>query len=148
MDIRRGDIFYVYRNAKRETGSEMEAGRPGIVVSNNGNNANSNVLQMVYCTTQEKPNLPTHCKVSSTNRTSTVLCEQIHSVDVMRLGDYVGQCSQNEMDMIDKCLAVSLALNPVSTCDSASENNEALINERDTYKFMYEQLLERVIGKR
>lgn len=58
MIFKRGDIFYVMKG--NNCGSEMEAGRPAIIVSNNLNNNNSDIVEIVYLTTQPKPELPTH----------------------------------------------------------------------------------------
>lgn len=61
-------------------------------------------------TTQPKTDLPTHVTLRSTGRISTVLCEQVHSVAVERVGKYIGQCSDKEMENIDIALMISLSL--------------------------------------
>ena len=72
-------------------GSEQHSDRPAVVVSNNKNNENSNVVEIVYMTTQPKTDLPTHVTVRSTGRISTVLCEQVYSVSTERVGTYNGE---------------------------------------------------------
>jgi hypothetical protein len=42
------------------------------------------------------------------------LCEQVHTVDIQRLGTYCGVCSEQEMQGIDIALMVSLGLQPAS----------------------------------
>ncbi len=159
LEIRRGDIFYINKGANA-TGNEQLPGRPGIVVSNDLNNANSNVVEVVYCTTQPKTDLPTHVTILSTSLKSTVLCEQITTVSVERFGNYIGYCTEEEMKMIDDALAISLSLdggehiecNVSAYVPKKKENvsaDDASINmitmERDMYKRMYETLLDRVV---
>lgn len=51
-------------------GSEQHSDRPAVVVSNNKNNENSNVIEIVYMTTQPKTDLPTHVTVRSTGESA------------------------------------------------------------------------------
>ena len=67
-------------------------------------------LEVVYLTTQPKNELPTHCTIRSTGRVSTVLCEQIHTVAVERIGKYIGVCTAQEMQNIDIGLMISIGL--------------------------------------
>jgi hypothetical protein len=64
----------------------------------------------VYLTTKEKKPLPTHVKINSSKYPSTVLCEQIDTVNKDKVGDYIGQCSMAEMKRIDAALAVSIGI--------------------------------------
>ena len=56
--IRRGDIYYIDKYPT--IGSEQQAGRPAIIVSNEKNNQHSSTVEVVYLTTQPKADLPTH----------------------------------------------------------------------------------------
>ena len=49
-DIKRGEMFYISRGGASYNGSEQHADRPAVVVSNNKNNENSNVVEVVYMT--------------------------------------------------------------------------------------------------
>ena len=109
-DIKRGEMFYISRGGASYNGSEQHADRPAVVVSNNKNNENSNVVEVVYMTTQPKTDLPTHVTVRSTGRLSTVLCEQVSSVSTDRVNNYIGQVSEQEMKNIDIALMISLQL--------------------------------------
>lgn len=109
MRIERGDIFYIGLNPYT-TGCEQWSGRPGIIVSNDQNNLHSQTVEVVYCTTRHKPNLPTHTTILSTPYESTVLCEQVTTVDISRIGNYIGRCTEREMREIDRCIRVSLGL--------------------------------------
>ena len=161
FEIRRGDIFYVMKSGAR-VGSEQWGGRPGVIVSCDENNVYSNVVEVAYCTTKPKSNLPTHVSIMSAYRPSTVLCEQINAVSTERLGDYIGCCTADEMREIDVAIATSLGLKKYpalikrlrergKTGESGAENEAVdderkeeivrLQTERDTYRKMYEDLM-------
>ena len=184
-NIKRGEMFYISRGGASYSGSEQHSDRPAVIVSNNKNNENSNVVEIVYMTTQPKTDLPTHVTVRSTGRPSTVLCEQVYSVSTERIGTYIGECTDKEMENIDIALMISLQLDgnmktskkynetiknqqeeielyrskiqameqelkekanvkPENT--ASSEETIRLQTERDTYKTMYEQLLNRLVN--
>ena len=108
--IKRGEVYYV-NSHNSSVGSEQRAGRPAVIVSNNANNANSSVVEVCYCTLQDKTPLPTHVTIEKGPLVnSTVLCEQITSISVERLGDYMCRLSDDHMDKIDKALCISLGL--------------------------------------
>lgn len=195
-EIRRGEIFYIARGGA-SCGSEQYADRPAVVVSNDENNKHSGIIEVAYLTTQPKTELPTHVTIRSTGRVSTVLCEQVTSVSVERVNNYIGQVSEQEMKNIDIALMISLQLDGDSKphkqynetikkqqeeidglkkeieqvqqeCDdriaeieqeaavyveenrkvTESRESEDIIKvktERDTYKQMYESLLEKIM---
>lgn len=166
-NIRRGDIFYIHKYPV--IGSEQEAGRPGIIVSNEANNRHSGTVEVVFLTTQAKAELPTHVHIESAARPSTALCEQVTTVSIERLGDYGGRLTEREMTQVDIALLISLDLTMGETGNiaggghyapapaeerpddgnPASEDGSVAIvlkAERDTYKAMYESLLEKVLG--
>ena len=113
MEYKRGDIFYVkWRNPNGDeaVGSEIQAGRPAVIVSGDIGNANNSNVTVVYLTSQEKRPMSVHapviCKVPS-----TALCEQIYTISKERLGDYVRTCTDEEMRGIDNGIRCALALN-------------------------------------
>jgi len=107
-NIRRGDIVYIEKYAT--TGSEQQAGRPAIIVSNDMNNEYSETVEIVYLTTSPKNNLPTHVTIRSAPRESIALCEQITSVSKMKVGDFICSASAEEMSQVDIALLISLDL--------------------------------------
>lgn len=156
MSYKRGEIFYIER-AGDSYGSEQQAGRPAIVVSNDKNNEYSSTLEVVYLTTQPKTELPTHIDIRSTKKNSIALCEQVHTVSVQRVGDFVGNCSEYEMQMIDAALLISLGIDfekqqeeskqEAVKPETSKESGDVVVRlttERDIYKALYEQMLERV----
>lgn len=137
-DIRRGEIFYISRGGATTHGNEQFADRPAVVVSNDKNNENSGVIEVVYMTTQPKTDLPTHVTVRSTGRISTVLCEQVYSVAVERVGTYIGQCSDAEMQNIDIALMISLQLD--GNTKTSKKYTETIAKQEDEIKGLREQL--------
>ena len=110
-------------------GSEQYADRPAVVVSNDENNKHSGIIEVVYLTTQPKTELPTHVTIRSTGRVSTVLCEQVTSVSVERVNNYIGQVSEQEMKNIDIALMISLQLDGDSK--SHKQYNETIKKQQE-----------------
>lgn len=149
-DLHRGEIYYISRGGV-SYGHEQQADRPAVIVSNEKNNENSGVVEVVYLTTQPKTDLPTHTVIRSTGRVSTVLCEQIVSVSVDRITGYIGQVSEQEQKNIDIALMISLALDGDTKTSKVAQNasQESVIRletERDTFKQLYESLLAKVMA--
>lgn len=158
--MKKGEIYYI-GHSPNYMGSEQAGGRPAIIVSNNANNNHSTVYEVVYLTSQDKPPLPTHVTIRSSNRVSTALCEQVSSISVDRFGDYIGKVTDEEMKALNIALMISFDLSePVDTHIKMAEKvqdapvqevvtvDEAIIKaqvERDTYKRLYEQLLDKLI---
>ena len=139
MELYRGDIVYIGKGL-RAVGTEMYSERPAVVVSNDKCNKNSTIIEVVYLTSQPKRNLPTHVNVLC-NVPSIALCEAVYSIDRNRVTGYIRSASDAEMREIDKALNISLGLT-----DKMPESVDYKA-ERDLYKNLYEQLLEKVVGR-
>lgn len=127
-EIRRGEIFYIARGGA-SCRSEQYADRPAVVVSNDENNKHSGIIEVAYLTTQPKTELPTHVTIRSTGRVSTVLCEQVTSVSVERVNNYIGKVSEQEMKNIDIALMISLQLDGDSK--SHKQYNETIKKQQE-----------------
>ena len=154
--MNRGDIYYIARTYQ-ENGSEQQAGRPAIIVSNNKGNANSEVVEVVYLTTRPKKDLPTHVAIYSSTLPSIALCEQIDTVSKNRVGDKIGTITDEEASAVDAALAISLGLKQEEQQPELEISPEAAIGtnaavqilctfkeitaERDVYKKLYSELL-------
>lgn len=110
--MKRGEIYYINSYRKVE-GSEQQANRPAIIVSNDMNNQFSATVEVVYLTTKPKSSLPTHVSISSSPRPSTALCEQVTTISVNRLQNLLGECSPEEMNAIDRAMMISLGIEVV-----------------------------------
>ena len=160
--VSRGEIYYIEKYITAE--GEQSAGRPAIIVSNALCNTHSPVVEVVYLTTQPKKDMPTHVTIRSTQRTSTALCEQISSVSKERIGDRVGKATSEEMRLVDAALLVSLGISnaDVERLEKLARqelppaiqpvveipNVTAIEAERDIYKKLYGELLDKLTAAR
>jgi mRNA interferase MazF len=164
MNIKRGDIFYISKISHPTIGHEQHPGRPAVVITNNKANQYSPVIQVIWLTTSPDHNLPTHVEITSSKKPSIALCEQIIPVDVSRLGDYMGHCTDEEMAAIEDAIALNLDL-PAYATDSDTTNQPTgfeykgetiipdkeltlqLLIERDMHKKLYDELLNKIMNK-
>lgn len=170
MSIKRGDIYWITKNPCQPTaGSVQEPGRPGIVVSNDANNACALTLEIVYLTCKQKKPLPTHCAIESTGKPSIALCEQVQTISDEQIREYIGHCTEEEMAELDRCIAISLGLTEVddkykkATPESPIFSNEEIADmfnrltqaekdltasnaRADLLQEMYNNLLERTMA--
>ena len=152
MEVFRGDIFYIAPG--REDCCDFKEGRPGIIVSNNMGNTHSNYVEVVMLTTKEMKPMPTHVEIVCGQK-GTALCETILSISKNRLGNFVRTCTSAEMQRIDEALMVSLGIvhEPIQP-EEAEESVTEIVHindvlpkiqaERDIYKQLYEQLLDKI----
>ena len=110
----RGDIFYA--SLDPVIGSEQGGNRPVIIVRGNNNNSNNSVITIAPVTTElKKAFLGTHFVIDedcNLPEKSMLLGEQIRSIDVERLGEYVGSVSYNTMIRIEEHLKYGIGINP------------------------------------
>lgn len=155
-EVKRGDIFYItYSKNFNDSYSYDTAGRPAVIVSDDHLNRESEYVEVVYLTTKIKRDMPTHADVFCKSP-STALCETIHTVYKDRIGTYVRTVSDEEMKGIERGLRCSLGMASAKTSEpTVSDKNVELVSmqeniqltaERDMYKKLYENLLEKVIG--
>ena len=109
--FKRGQIWWYKTGVKFDGTTYNESKpRPVIIMSNDLANANSNCLIGVPCTTQEKKNMPTHVKFYIENIPNTALVENLMSISVEKLTDYIGQVDSELLSKIEKCLKIALGL--------------------------------------
>lgn len=160
--MKRGEIYYI-ESTYRETGSEQRGGRPAVIVSNDKNNENSEVVEVVYMTTKPKNDLPTHVFIRSALSPSTVLCEQVNSVSVKRIGTLIGKLTKSELTAVDSALGIDF-MDPKPAAKEAEHllkeiskqplqivqqdpdiEKIKLETERDLYRNLYNELLSKTM---
>lgn len=108
----RGDVYMANLNPRR--GSEQGGKRPVIIIQNDTGNKYSPtvIIAAVTSSYHKKKNLPTHVTLHSSclKNKSQVLLEQIRTIDKCRLMEKMGRLNENDMQLIDDALVVSLAL--------------------------------------
>lgn len=139
-NIKKGDIYFISQDENNSpTGNEMWANRPGVIVSNNLNNTHSNVVEVVYLTTNlKKLNIPTHVHIKNKNGQSVALCEQIHSIDKSRVKSYLDKVTYNELKQINKAIALSLNIN--HNINHLYQTINELKEQKNYYKSLYQSL--------
>lgn len=109
--VKRGEIYYA--DLSPAMGSEQEGIRPVVVIQNNvGNRYSPTVIVAAVTSRMNKNDLPTHVpiKIKGLKFQSIVLLEQIRTIDRMRLKEYVDRLRPQDMDAVDRALAVSVGL--------------------------------------
>lgn len=120
MNILRGDLYYA--NLTPVTGSEQGGVRPVLMIQNDmGNWVSPTVIIAAVTSRQDKRPLPTHVQISPNHcglkEHSVVLLEQIRTIDRVRLREYIGRLTEEDMRQVDHALRISIGL-------SKTENNE------------------------
>lgn len=106
--INRGDVYMVEVENVRD--SEQSGFRPAVVIQNDIGNMHSPTANVALVTSKKKHNLPTHIKLHCRRLTinSTALLEQIRTVSVKRLGNYVCTLGSRDMKQINQAIRISL----------------------------------------
>ena len=109
--VEKGELYYVDFGKTR--GSEQGGYRPVVIVQNDIGNITSPTTIVAPLTTQSKHYLPTHVVVEheGLKATSTVLTEQLQTIDKARLTNYLGKLNQEQMKKIDRAMSKSLDIN-------------------------------------
>ena len=113
MTVKRGDIYYA--DLSPVVGSEQGGMRPVLIVQNDmGNRYSPTVIAAAITSRKDKADLPTHIKVraegSGLMQDSSILLEQVRTLDKTRLREHMGQLPDGDMLRVDKALSVSFGL--------------------------------------
>ena len=114
MDIKWGDVIYVDVGNEAK-GSEQKGNRPAIIVQNDTGNRYSPTTIVAFITSQEKRYMPTHVIVepwqSGLNKVSTIMLEQIKTIDKSRIISKVGHINTDWLvEKIKKSLTISFGM--------------------------------------
>ncbi|BDU83449.1 type II toxin-antitoxin system PemK/MazF family toxin [Clostridium perfringens] len=106
----RGDIFYA--DLPDQKGSEQNGLRPVVIIQNNLGNKYGRTLIVAPITSQDKPNLPVHSEIynNSLEKDSTILLEQVTTIDKNKVKEFVGHLTRNELKKLNIALARSVGL--------------------------------------
>lgn len=111
--MKRGQVYYA--DLRPVMGSEQGGIRPCLIIQNDAGNLHSPTVIIATMTTQNKANIPTHVAVSPEDYcldiNTTILLEQLRTIDKSRLSSFVGRLSDITMQKVDEALHISLALN-------------------------------------
>ena len=114
MDVKWGDVVFVdFTDNARD--SEQSGIRPAIIIQNDKGNEHSPTTIVASITSQEKRYLPTHVVVkpyqSGLNKVSTILMEQVRTIDKSRILSKVGHIETDWLkEKIKKSLTISFGV--------------------------------------
>lgn len=108
-DLRRGDVYWVLERAGG-TGGEIRKTRPMIIVSNNAANRYLNRVQAVPLTTAVGKVFQSETVVQVAGRPCKAMADQVMTVAVERVGDFVGTLSAADMKSVDDIMLFQLGL--------------------------------------
>lgn len=116
MEIKRGEIYYA--DLRPVIGSEQNGIRPVLIIQNDvGNHYSPTVIAAAITSRKRGRNMPTHVSVPDEqpglNKCSTVLLEQVRTIDKERLKEDIGQMDAETMQCIDHAIAVSFGLDSI-----------------------------------
>ncbi|EHK2347355.1 type II toxin-antitoxin system PemK/MazF family toxin [Clostridium perfringens] len=106
----RGDIFYADLPDKK--GSEQNGLRPVVIIQNNLGNKYGRTLIVAPITSRDKKDLPVHSEIynNSLEKDSTILLEQVTTIDKNKVKEFVGHLTRNELKKLNIALARSVGL--------------------------------------
>ena len=110
-EIKRGEIYSADFGAG--FGSEQGGVRPVLILQNNtGNKYSPTTIVAAITSRKTKTALPTHVKINADGlkTESTVLLEQIRTIDKARLGEYIGRLDSKTLAAVDRAIVVSLGI--------------------------------------
>jgi len=115
--IKRGDIYYA--DLSPVVGSEQGGNRPVVVIQNDiGNLHSSTVIVALVTSKNKKSAFPTHVHVDSEKscfaKDSTILLEQVRTIDKNRLKNQIGSLQETQMEKINQAICVSFGIIPAN----------------------------------
>jgi mRNA interferase MazF len=106
VDIKRGEIYFADLG-NDGVGSEQNGTRPVLIVQNNiGNRFSPTVVVACVTSNVYKNQIPTHVRWGQ----SLILCEQIKTIDKVRLLNKIGVLTDFETADVNRALKLSMGL--------------------------------------
>jgi mRNA interferase MazF len=114
VEINRGDIVIV--NLEPVKGSEQGGIRPCLVIQNDlGNKFSPLTIVAPFTSRKMNKDYPTNVRVlkseSRLDKDSTILLNQINSIDKLRITKKISSLNDEIMDKVDMAIKISLGLN-------------------------------------
>lgn len=153
--VKRGDIYYADLGAT--TGSEQGGERPVLIIQNNvGNLYSPTVIIAAITSRNKKSSIPTHIELQEKDygltKNSTILLEQIRTIDRTRLKYKMGHLDEKMMEEVNKTIFISLGIAnepPNQKPQEITENSpENLINMNEKSKKKTEEIKPKTTGMR
>ncbi|GFH39724.1 type II toxin-antitoxin system PemK/MazF family toxin [Lactococcus insecticola] len=112
-EITRGDIFFA--DLSPVTGSEQGGVRPVLIIQNDAGNTFAPTTIIAAITAKKtKKALPTHVAIkkedAGVGSDSVILCEQVRTIDKVRLREKTGHLSPDIMKKVNLAIKKSLSI--------------------------------------
>ncbi len=143
-EVQRGDLFYA--DLTPVIGSEQGGVRPVVIIQNDAGNRHSpTVIAAAITSRTGKRKLPTHIRLPEhchgLHQDSTVLLEQVRTLDRTRLREYIGRLNADTMQYVDRAIAVSFGLDGIlgmqNDNDSQSLGGQSLEQQTGKRAWIY-----------
>lgn len=111
--MKRGEVYYA--DLGSTVGCEQGGGgmRPVVIIQNDIGNIYAQTVIIVPMTASYKKDMSTHVRIGKTDRmdpNTTILAEQIRTIDKSRIGKYVCLLHKETMKNLDSALKISIGL--------------------------------------
>lgn len=111
--IKRGDVYYA--DLSPIVGSEQGGVRPVLVIQNDmGNKHSPTIIVSAITSSTSKSKLPTHIDIPASDfglsKDSTILLEQIRTIDKQRLREKIGHLDTGTMGEVNRALSISFGM--------------------------------------
>lgn len=110
--IKRGEVYLT--NLGNREGSIQSGIRPVIIISNDMNNKFSPTINVLPVTSKTKNNIPVHVGIGEhegLKQKSTILVEQVLTINKNELKERMGKCSRYKMYEIEKAIMLQNGIN-------------------------------------
>lgn len=139
--ILRGEVYWV--SVDDSLGSEIQTGRPAVVVSGDRANEVLSTVIVAYITSQGKPS-PSNVSIQYNGEPHKVLCNQIRTVDKQRLTRYEVTLEKPEMIRVTGALAGSMCI-PLAAKPVEDPKITELRTECEMWKRAYNITMDRLV---
>lgn len=107
----RGEVYLA--DLGQGIGSEQGGIRPVVILQNDLGNRYSPTVIVAAITSRKKERSPIHCPLNreaGLKYPSTILLEQLRTIDKQRLEGYIGKLGQQHMRAVNRAISYSLGL--------------------------------------
>lgn len=151
----RGEVYWICLDDS--VGGEERTGRPAVVISTNGLNAQNDTVTVAYLSKQGFAAATRPSIVDPKGGRQRVLCDQLRTIDKSRLNRYMHTLSGDEMIRVEGALACTLGLPvpkgkgkeaPAAVQKQEDKDLAAMKLEIDMWRRMYEKTMDQLVELR
>jgi mRNA interferase MazF len=106
--MKRGEVWWI--NFDPSLGGEIRKRRPSVIVSNNAANQFLNRVQVVPLTSSIGKLYPSETYVTFRGKRAKAMADQLTTVSKKRLINQAGRVSNTDMEGVERCIIIQLAL--------------------------------------